>query len=54
MTMHPEVLRATILAAIEAAPDWTKRQLMSEKRAQRERAEEVLAAKIVAALSRTS
>jgi len=51
MTKHPELMKATVLAALVTAPDWTKRQLVSKDAARRERAEEVIAARITVALS---
>ena len=52
MNAHPELIRATVLAALASSPDWTKRQLVSKDAAKRERAEDVLTAKIVVALAR--
>lgn len=51
MTMHPELTKAIVLAAIVRLPANTKRQLVSQVREHRERAEELLATSIVVALS---
>jgi hypothetical protein len=52
--MHPDLLKAIVLAAIARMPNNTKRQLASTVRERRERAEEALAASIVVELSRRS
>lgn len=54
MTMHPDLMKAIVLAAIAKTPDHAKRKLVSTVRERRERAEEVLAAGIVVELSRRS
>ena len=54
MTMHPDLMKAIVLAAIAKTPDYAKRQLVSTVRERRERAEEVLGASIVVELSRRS
>ena len=50
--MHPDLMKAIVLAAIVKLPDNTKRQLVSKVRERRERSEDRLAASIVVALSR--
>lgn len=52
--MHPELMNAIVLGAIVKLPANTKRQLVSQVRGRRERAEELLAASIVVALSQRS
>lgn len=54
MTMHPDLMKAIILAAITKTPDHAKRQLASTVQQRRERAEEALAASIVIELSQRS
>lgn len=54
MTMHPDLMKAIVLAAIAKTPDHAKRQLASTVRERRERAEEVLSASIIVELSRRS
>ena len=54
MKMHPDLVKAIVLAAIARTPNHAKRQLVSTVRERRERAEEVLAASIVVELSRRS
>lgn len=54
MTMHPDLMKAIVLAAIAKTPDHTKRKLISTIRERRQPAEEVLAASIVVELSRRS
>ena len=54
MKMHPDLVKAIVLAAIARTPTHAKRQLASTVREHRERAEEVLAASIVVELSRRS
>ena len=51
MTLHPDLMRAIVLAAIAKTPNHAKRQLVSTVRERRERAEEVLAASIIVELS---
>ena len=54
MTMHPDLMKAVILAAVTRMSDHAKRQLVSSVQKRRERAEEALAAGIVVELSRRS
>ena len=50
--MHPNLMKAIVLAAIVKLPDNTKRQLVSKVRERREQSEDRLAASIVVELSR--
>ena len=52
MTLHPDLMKAIVLAAIAETPDHAKRKLVSTVRERRERAEEALAACIIVELSR--
>ncbi len=54
MNMHPDLVRAIILAALANVPDGTKRRLVSTVPARREHAEDVVAASIVIALAQRS
>ncbi|WP_341712138.1 hypothetical protein [Erythrobacter sp.] len=54
MRTHPELMKAIVLAAIVKLPVNTKRKLASQVPDRRERAEELLAASIVVALSQRS
>lgn len=49
--MHSDLIHAIILAAIVKLPENTKRQLVSKVAERRDRAEDVIAASIVVALS---
>jgi len=49
--MHPNLMKAIILAAIAKAPENTKRRLVSKVPERRNRAEDVITASIVVALS---
>ncbi|MEO9659302.1 MAG: hypothetical protein ABJF09_02715 [Qipengyuania citrea] len=49
--MHPDFMHAIILAHIVKLPENTKRQLVSKVPERRSRAEDVIAASIVVALS---
>jgi hypothetical protein len=51
MNAPPDLLRAVVLACVVAAPDHTKRQLLSRDIAKRSRAEDALAARFMVALS---
>jgi hypothetical protein len=48
--MHPDDISTTITKVIENAPDWLRQDLASKDAGLRTRAEETLAAMIVAAL----
>ncbi len=50
--MHPDVMKAIVLAAIVRMPDHAKRQLVSTVQERREKAEAALAASVVVELSR--
>lgn len=50
--MHPDLVRAIVLAAIVKLPEATKRQLVSKIPGRREKAEDLVAAAIVVALAR--
>ena len=54
MTMHPDLMKAIVLAAIIRMPDPSKRQLVSTVQQRREKAEDALAACVVVELSRRS
>ena len=54
MTVHPDLLRAVVLAAIVSTPDHYKRQLVSKVQKRREKAEEALTARLVIALLQRS
>lgn len=49
--MHPDLVRAIVLAAIVKLPEATKRQLVSKIPERREKAEDLVAAAIVVALA---
>lgn len=49
--MHPELVRAIILAAFTKTPDGTKRGLVSTAPGRREQAEGAIAVSIVVALA---
>ena len=51
MTMHPNLVKAMVLADIAEMPNHTKRQLASTVQDRRERAEEVLVVSIIVELS---
>ena len=54
MTMHHDLMKAIVLAAIVKMPSHSKRQLVSTVRERREKAEDALAACVVVELSRRS
>jgi|TARA_R100000329_G_C7441584_1_gene155260 hypothetical protein len=54
MTMHPDLVKAIVLAAITRMPNHSKRQLASSVQERREKAEDALAACVVVELSRRS
>lgn len=51
MMLHPELVRAIILAALTKSPDGTKRGLVSTVPERRERVEEAIAVSIIVALA---
>lgn len=51
MNMHPDLVRAIVLAALVKVPDGTKRRLVSKVAERREQVEDVIAASIVVALA---
>jgi hypothetical protein len=54
VTMHPDLMKAIVLAAIIRMPDHSKRQLVSTVQQRREKSEDALAASVVVELSRRS
>ena len=50
--MHPDLMKAIVLAAIIRMPDHSKRQLVSKVQERRENAEDTLAACVVVELAR--
>ena len=52
MTMHHDLMKAIVLAAIVRMPAPSKRQLVSTVQQRREKAEDALAASVVVELSR--